>query len=148
MEMCTPLLVQLTLEVSCGSRVVPPCSALVCIVIGWAPFSLPDPWWCASSPPPRLCAEYDDDGNLIVPGKPSSGKMPPLPPVDHSTIEYPPVRKQFYVEHADTRAWTVQQVAEFRQQETIVASGHDVLKPIQSFMHAGTAHCLATVSLR
>lgn len=81
--------------------------------------------------------EYDDDGNLIVPGKPSSGKMPPLPPVDHSTIEYPPVRKQFYVEHADTRAWTVQQVAEFRQQETIVASGHDVLKPIQSFMHAG-----------
>ncbi len=102
-------------------------------------------WWCTrsfDSPPPlslSLCAEYDDDGNLIVAGKPTAGRMPPLPPVDHSTIEYPAVRKQFYVEHAETRAWPADRVAEFRKEESIAASGHDVVKPIQSFMHAGWA---------
>ena len=82
-------------------------------------------------------AEYDDDGNLIIAGKPNAGKIMPLPPIDHSTIVYPSVKKQFYVEHPDTRAWSDADVAQFRKDEAIIASGHDVVKPIQSFMHAG-----------
>ena len=43
--------------------------------------------------------EYDADGNPIAPDKPKY--IDPLPPIDHSTIEYKPFEKNFYNEHAD-----------------------------------------------
>lgn len=81
---------------------------------------------------------YDDDGNLIADGKPTSGEIEALPAVDHSGIKYEPFRRCFYTEAADVRAWPDKDVAEFKADLGIMASGHDVLKPIRSFMQAGS----------
>ena len=43
--------------------------------------------------------EYDADGNPIAPLKPKY--IDPLPPIDHSAIEYAPFEKNFYNEHSD-----------------------------------------------
>ena len=43
--------------------------------------------------------EYDADGNPIAPAK--SKYIDPLPPIDHSKIEYKPFEKNFYNEHPD-----------------------------------------------
>lgn len=43
--------------------------------------------------------EYDADGNPIAPAK--SKYIDPLPPIDHSKIEYKPYEKNFYTEHTD-----------------------------------------------
>ena len=57
--------------------------------------------------------EYDEDGNPIAPKK--SKEIDPLPPIDHSSITYPPFEKNFYVPHEDITNLTAQQVAELRQ---------------------------------
>ena len=43
--------------------------------------------------------EYDADGNPIAPVK--SKYIDPLPPIDHSKIDYKPFEKNFYNEHPD-----------------------------------------------
>lgn len=79
---------------------------------------------------------YDEDGNYIE-GKPVSTGLEPLPEVDHAAMKYPPFRKNFYKEHSDVRAWADGDVAKYRAELGIMASGHDVVKPVKSFMHAG-----------
>lgn len=42
--------------------------------------------------------EYDEDGNIIWTWK---KVIDPLPPIDHSTIDYKPFHSNFYKEHPD-----------------------------------------------
>ncbi len=67
-----------------------------------------------------------------------------LPVVDHAAMKYPPFRRAFYSEHADVRAMTETEVAAFRSELGIVASGHDVVRPIKSFMQAGAVMLACT----
>lgn len=77
--------------------------------------------------------DYDEDGNLIVPEK--SKIIDPLPPVDHSQIQYEKFEKNFYHEHDEIKALTNQKVNELRQTLGIKVSGLNPSKPVCSFAH-------------
>ncbi|KAM9296411.1 ATP-dependent RNA helicase DDX42 [Gastrophryne carolinensis] len=79
--------------------------------------------------------EYDSDGNPIA----TSTKriIDPLPPVDHSEIEYPPFEKNFYEEHEEITALTPQLVVELRNKLNLRVSGAAPPRPASSFAHFG-----------
>ncbi|KAK9885456.1 hypothetical protein WA026_010952 [Henosepilachna vigintioctopunctata] len=77
--------------------------------------------------------EYDEDGNPIAPDK--KRIIDPLPPIDHSTIEYQPFRKNFYEEHNEIASLTSDRVAELREALGIKVSGNNAPKPVSSFAH-------------
>ncbi|CAL4060096.1 unnamed protein product, partial [Meganyctiphanes norvegica] len=79
--------------------------------------------------------EYDEDGNPIAPKKPKY--IDPLPPIDHSTLEYQDFTKNFYQEHADIAALEPLQVLDLRNKLGIKVSGFDSPKPVTSFGHFG-----------
>lgn len=78
--------------------------------------------------------EYDEDGNPIVPKKKI---IDPLPPIDHTEIEYKPFVKNFYAEHPEISSLTDQQVRELRQTLGIQVTGKNPPKPVSSFGHFG-----------
>uniref|UniRef100_A0A4W4DSX2 ATP-dependent RNA helicase DDX42 n=1 Tax=Electrophorus electricus TaxID=8005 RepID=A0A4W4DSX2_ELEEL len=57
--------------------------------------------------------DYDSDGNPIAPT--TKKIILPLPPIDHSEIDYPPFEKNFYIEHEELNTLTGTQVVELRQ---------------------------------
>ncbi|XP_020787387.2 LOW QUALITY PROTEIN: ATP-dependent RNA helicase DDX42 [Boleophthalmus pectinirostris] len=77
--------------------------------------------------------DYDSDGNPI----PSTTKkiIMPLPPIDHSEIDYPPFEKNFYQEHEELSTLTGMQVIELRQKLNLRVSGAAPPKPCTSFAH-------------
>lgn len=79
--------------------------------------------------------DYDSDGNPI----PSTTKkiIMPLPPIDHSEIDYPPFEKNFYEEHEELHGLTGTQVIELRQKLNLRVSGAAPPKPCTSFAHFG-----------
>lgn len=77
--------------------------------------------------------EYDEDGNPIPPEKKKI--IDPLPPIDHSLIEYKPFEKNFYNEHPDITSLTSAQVVELRKTFDLTVSGGHVPKPVASFAH-------------
>lgn len=77
--------------------------------------------------------EYDEDGNPIPPDKKKI--IDPLPPIDHSEIEYKPFQKEFYVEHEEIKSLTDKQVVELRKTLGITVTGRDAPKPVSSFGH-------------
>ncbi|XP_071512810.1 ATP-dependent RNA helicase DDX42 [Panulirus ornatus] len=79
--------------------------------------------------------EYDEDGNPIAPKKPKY--IDPLPPIEHSTIEYSDFTKNFYQEHEDIAALTPSQVQDLRVKLGIKVTGFDAPKPVTSFGHFG-----------
>lgn len=79
--------------------------------------------------------QYDSDGNPI-PAE-HSKIIEPLPPIDHSDIDYEPFERNFYEEHEEIKALTASQVDELRQSLGIRVSGLDPPKPISSFAHFG-----------
>lgn len=58
--------------------------------------------------------EYDEDGNPIAPHK-KKRIIDPLPPVDHSEIEYAPFEKNFYAIHEEIKAMNKDQVWKLRK---------------------------------
>ena len=79
--------------------------------------------------------EYDEDGNPI---RPTAKKViDPLPPVDHSTIQYQPFEKNFYEEHDDIKAQSDDKLAELVQTLGLKVTGISVPKPVCSFAHFG-----------
>lgn len=84
--------------------------------------------------------EYDEDGNPLAPKR--SKFIDPLPPIDHSTIEYTPFEKNFYEEHADIALLSVVDVENLRKALGIKASGATVPKPVSSFGHLGLPESL------
>ncbi|KAK7940588.1 hypothetical protein WMY93_003914 [Mugilogobius chulae] len=77
--------------------------------------------------------DYDSDGNPI----PSTTKkiILPLPPIDHSEIDYSPFEKNFYQEHEELSSLNGTQVIELRQKLNLRVSGAAPPKPCTSFAH-------------
>lgn len=64
-------------------------------------------------------------------------EIEPLARVDHSTITYPHIEKNFYQEHADIAALTPDQTMAIRQSLSLQVAGDQVPKPCVSFAHFG-----------
>ncbi|KAH0552279.1 ATP-dependent RNA helicase DDX42 [Cotesia glomerata] len=79
--------------------------------------------------------EYDEDGNPLAP--PRKKEIDPLPPIDHSEIEYELFEKNFYNVHEDIACLTKSQVDELRKTLGIRVSGAAAPKPVASFGHFG-----------
>ncbi|XP_064647593.1 ATP-dependent RNA helicase DDX42-like [Lineus longissimus] len=79
--------------------------------------------------------DYDEDGNPIVPEK--NKYIDPLPPVDHSEIDYPRFSKNFYEPHEDIAKLSIVEVEELRKKLGIKVSGFFPPKPVSSFGHFG-----------
>ncbi|XP_069380682.1 ATP-dependent RNA helicase DDX42 isoform X2 [Paralichthys olivaceus] len=77
--------------------------------------------------------DYDSDGNPIAPA--TKKIILPLPPIDHSEIDYPPFEKNFYNEHEELINLTGIQVLELRQKLNLRVSGAAPPKPSTSFAH-------------
>ncbi|XP_076460295.1 ATP-dependent RNA helicase DDX42-like [Babylonia areolata] len=86
--------------------------------------------------------QYDSDGNPI-PGE-RSKIIDPLPPIDHSDIDYESFERNFYEEHEEIKALSTQQVDELRRTLGIKVSGLDPPKPVSSFGHFGFDEKLLT----
>lgn len=78
--------------------------------------------------------EYDSDDNPIVVDK---KKIEPIPPLDHSTIEYEPFNKDFYEEKPSVSGMSEQEVADYMKSLAIRVSGFDVPRSIKSFADCG-----------
>ncbi|KAJ8314337.1 hypothetical protein KUTeg_008898 [Tegillarca granosa] len=77
--------------------------------------------------------EYDSDGNPIYNQK----IIDPLPPIDHSEIDYLPFVKNFYEEHEDIASLDTKMVEDLRKKLGIRVSGFSPPKPVSSFGHFG-----------
>uniref|UniRef100_A0A671YI69 ATP-dependent RNA helicase DDX42 n=1 Tax=Sparus aurata TaxID=8175 RepID=A0A671YI69_SPAAU len=77
--------------------------------------------------------DYDSDGNPIAPT--TKKIILPLPPIDHSEIDYPPFEKNFYNEHEELSSLTGTQVLELRHKLNLRVSGAAPPKPCTSFAH-------------
>ncbi|KAJ0052576.1 hypothetical protein Pint_00850 [Pistacia integerrima] len=78
--------------------------------------------------------DYDSDDNPIVVEK---KRIEPIPPLDHSSIDYEPFSKDFYEESASISGMTEQDVAEYKKSLAIRVSGFDVPRPIKTFNDCG-----------
>ena len=83
----------------------------------------------------NVILEYDAEGNAIIPD--SFKMIDPLPPCDHSKINYEPFEKVFYREHEDIASATPEQVAQLRRTLDVKCSGFNPPKPVTSFGHFG-----------
>lgn len=79
--------------------------------------------------------EYDEDGNPVANAVPRKREIDPLPPVDHSEIEYAPFEKNFYTPHEEIAALGSQAAAELRRTLGVHVSGALVPHPVTSFAH-------------
>ncbi|KAF5293775.1 hypothetical protein FQA39_LY03260 [Lamprigera yunnana] len=77
--------------------------------------------------------EYDEDGNPLPPER--KRIIDPLPPIDHSTIDYKPFKKSFYKVHSEIETLTNQQVADLRKTFGLTVSGTSPPRPVSSFGH-------------
>ncbi|XP_055686439.1 ATP-dependent RNA helicase DDX42 [Lutzomyia longipalpis] len=77
--------------------------------------------------------EYDEDGNPIPP--PRRKDIDPLPPIDHSEIEYAPFEKNFYDPHEEIAALSAAQVDNLRKALGIKVTGLVPPHPVASFAH-------------
>lgn len=77
--------------------------------------------------------EYDEDGNPIPPDKKKI--IDPLPPIDHSEIEYKPFQKNFYQEHDEIKNLMEKQVTELRKTLGLTVTGREIPRPVSSFGH-------------
>ena len=78
--------------------------------------------------------EYDKDGNIIS-VKRVKKEIDPLPPIDHSMIQYDAFKKVFYEEHEEIEKLSLEQVEDLRAKLEIKVSGNDPPKPVCSFAH-------------
>lgn len=79
--------------------------------------------------------DYDEDGNPIAP--PRKREIDPLPPLDHSEIEYKSFEKNFYTPHEEINNLSRSQVEELRHHLGIRVTGPVPPKPVTSFAHFG-----------
>ena len=75
-------------------------------------------------------------------------EMDPLPPIDHSQMEYEEFGKDFYTEHEDIKALDDKQVAQLRSELQMRVFGYAVPKPCVSFAHFGFGNKLVEIISR
>ncbi|XP_010507898.1 PREDICTED: DEAD-box ATP-dependent RNA helicase 24-like [Camelina sativa] len=78
--------------------------------------------------------EYDSDDNPIVVDK---RKIEPIPALDHSSIDYEPINKDFYEEAESISGMSEQETSDYRQRLGIRVSGFDVHRPVKTFEDCG-----------
>ncbi|KAI8985239.1 P-loop containing nucleoside triphosphate hydrolase protein [Pilobolus umbonatus] len=78
--------------------------------------------------------QYDSDEGDKAPVK---KEIEPLTRVDHDSIEYIPIEKNFYEEHPDIAALDDTRVKQIREEMGMHVTGHDIAKPCISFAHFG-----------
>lgn len=76
--------------------------------------------------------EYDADGNPIYK---KVKYIDPLPPIDHSTIEYRPFARNFYIEHEEIKRLLPNQVSDLRKKLNVKVLGVQTPSPVISFAH-------------
>lgn len=79
--------------------------------------------------------EYDEDGNPIPP--PRKREIDPLPPIDHSEIDYDKFEKNFYNPHEDIVGLSLSKINELRNKLGVKVSGPAPPAPVTSFAHFG-----------
>jgi len=79
--------------------------------------------------------EYDSDGNPLPPER--SKIIVPLPPVDHSEMDYPTFESNFYTEHMDILKLTRLEVDALRKKIGLKVLGAEPARPAISFAHFG-----------
>ena len=79
--------------------------------------------------------DYDSDGIPI--NKQDKKKIDPLPPIDHSQIQYPQIRKNFYSIASHIHNQTTQEVAQQLQEAQLLVDGNNTPRPIISFKDCG-----------
>lgn len=79
---------------------------------------------------------FDSDEDN-TPGPAPKKEIEPLARVDHDSISYQEIEKNFYEEHQDITALDETRVAAIRQELGLHVSGHDIAKPCLSFAHFG-----------
>ncbi|KAL8478908.1 hypothetical protein ACS0TY_030702 [Phlomoides rotata] len=92
-------------------------------------------------------SDYEDDENDEDPSEDEDDeefmkrvkktKVEKLSIVDHSKIEYPPFRKNFYIEVKEISRMTPEEVAVHRKQLELKIHGKDVPKPIKTWHQTG-----------
>ncbi|KAL0268646.1 UNVERIFIED_CONTAM: hypothetical protein PYX00_010499 [Menopon gallinae] len=87
--------------------------------------------------------EYDEDGNPIPPAK--NKEIDPLPPIDHSLIDYAEFEKNFYSVHSDIASLTSHKVNDLRKTLGIKVTGPQPPHPVVSFAHFGFDEALMKV---
>ncbi|EEB17484.1 DEAD box ATP-dependent RNA helicase, putative [Pediculus humanus corporis] len=87
--------------------------------------------------------EYDEDGNPIPPAK--NKDIDPLPPIDHSCIEYQDFEKNFYVVHDDVANLSKSKVEELRKTLGIKVTGPQPPHPVVGFAYFGFDEALMKV---
>ena len=96
------------------------------------------------------CWQLQEWMKNVTAGKMS--KSDKLGQVDHSTMNYPPFRRSFYIEAQELRSMTEKEVADYRMQlEDIKVRGKDVPRPRQKlesvWVEQQSHGCLEKVSL-
>lgn len=83
--------------------------------------------------------EKEEDDAAFVKRVASQTKADKLPPVDHSTIDYPPFRKAFYREVKEIERMPNQEVLAFRRENEFRIQGKNVPKPIRTWNQTGVS---------
>ena len=84
----------------------------------------------------RNAPEYDSDGIPVI--NQTKKKIEPLPPIDHSTINYAPFNKAFYKECKEITDISEGEVTKYRQENEISSSSNAAVpRPILKFPQAG-----------
>ncbi|XP_068653685.1 DEAD-box ATP-dependent RNA helicase 42-like [Aristolochia californica] len=88
--------------------------------------------------------EDEDDDEFMKRVKKT--KVEKLSIVDHSKIQYPPFRKNFYIEVKEILRMTAEEVAAYRKQLELKIHGKDVPKPVKNWSQTGlTSKMLDTI---
>ncbi|KAI3474022.1 hypothetical protein Pfo_028810 [Paulownia fortunei] len=80
-------------------------------------------------------SEDEDDEEFMKRVKKT--KVEKLSIVDHSKIDYPPFRKNFYIEVKEISRMTSEEVASYRKQLELKIHGKDVPKPVKTWHQTG-----------
>jgi ATP-dependent RNA helicase DDX42 len=82
--------------------------------------------------------DYDSDGNpLTKTSDKTKTRIDPLPPVDHSTINYPKFKKNLYREHQLIHSLSENEIASIRNKLDLSVIGDQIPRPILEFSQAG-----------
>ncbi|KAG0463932.1 hypothetical protein HPP92_020001 [Vanilla planifolia] len=81
--------------------------------------------------------EDEDDEDFMKRVKKTKAEK--LSIVDHSKIQYPHFRKNFYIEVKEIAKMTAEEVAAYRKQLELKVHGKDIPKPIKSWIQTGLA---------
>lgn len=86
----------------------------------------------------------DSDGDLDFEQLGKKKHIEPLAPIDHSQLRYEEFTRNFYTEHEEIAALSVQQVDKIRKDLQIKVKGSAVCRPIIAFAHLGFDEVLMT----